>query len=641
MGTRALQGASTQLGAGGGRCLWRVARAPSSDSTAPTSVYKLQPNPRRRLSDCVPAAGVERVRQEFKQGEVIPGTRYRVIGLLGVGGMGSVYEVEHTELGKRFVLKALLSELAKRDDLVTRLRNEQRALGRLEHPSIVAVTDAGVTDANVPYFVMERLQGETLGARLKRQRRLPLIDSLAIAVGVLEGLAAAHEIGVVHRDIKPQNILLVGGVQPKILDFGVAKMADVGFGITARGVAVGTPRYMSPEQASGETVDGRSDLYAVGLVMFEMLVGSGPFDDARDANEMLLAHLGREVPQLSTHVRGITPELDRFVASMLSKEPQSRPPTARAAAASLRTLAQAYGPASEPRARALLGHATQPFGVPVASRPPAPTTHADGIAARRGPRQGAATDAQNTLAKNAGAQENTFIDDWGAQRAHDTQSASAPTEAGLPTGAFGPNGPTRTEILSAVGVPPMPSGTDETRTAVPLTPNDGSRTLHPAGAARSRSRPSVVAVGAAALLVGGGGAYLVSYVAPAASTTPAAITTSVAGEPAPVVPRAPSAPATAVALAPATTASLAVPAQSASTMPAASAAAAPSAPAASLSKERAVIAAPRSASAKPVVSARPSKSASAGSSAAHKSPISNNKPTEVRNLPSGLPGSGL
>jgi tRNA A-37 threonylcarbamoyl transferase component Bud32 len=620
-----------------------VARAPSSDSTAPTSVYKLQANPRRRLADCVPAAGAERVRQEFKQGEVVPGTRYRVIGLLGVGGMGSVYEVEHTELGKRFVLKALLSELAKREDLVTRLRNEQRALGRLEHPSIVAVTDAGVTEANVPYFVMERLQGETLGARLKRQRRLPLIEALAIAVGVLEGLAAAHEIGVVHRDIKPQNILLVGGVHPKILDFGVAKIADLGRAITARGVAVGTPRYMSPEQASGETVDGRSDLYAVGLLLFEALVGNGPFDDARDANEMLLAHLGREVPRLSTRVRGITPELDQFVAGMLSKQPQSRPPTARAAAASLRTIAQAYGPASEPGARALLGHATQPFGMPVASRPPAPTTHADGIAARGGRRADAVTDAANTLIKGTGKHANTLIDDWGAQRAHDTESASATTEAGSLSGSFGPTGVTRTEILSAVGVPAMPSGTEETRTAVPLTPNDGSRTLHPAPATAqgSRSRGVLLAVAAAALVLGVGGTYVVrSRATPALDTGSAALR-----------PIGPTVAATNVASARATAVALDV-REAPSLAAARSGNVAPPVPATPVSapSARVVVAGaqpigasppPRAPAAKPISVARTAKSAPSPSASVAKSSNLQKKAAELRKVPSGLPGSGL
>jgi eukaryotic-like serine/threonine-protein kinase len=280
--------------------------------------------------------------REFYDGDLVPGTRYRVASLLGFGGMGTVYEVEHVELGRRFVLKALLRELARRQDLVQRLRNEWRALGRLEHPNIVSVTDAGTTPNGVPYYVMERLEGETLASRLRRVRRLRVPEALAIAAGVLEGLSAAHEIGVIHRDVKPPNIFLLHGDRPKVLDFGVAKIADAANVITARGVAVGTPRYMSPEQARGHKVDGRSDIYAVGLVLFEMIAGVGPYDDARDANEMLLAHLAREAPRLGSMVMGVLPEVDEILVRMLAKDPRSRPDSARALGAQLRAIIGDY-----------------------------------------------------------------------------------------------------------------------------------------------------------------------------------------------------------------------------------------------------------------------------------------------------------
>lgn len=280
--------------------------------------------------------------REFYDGDLVPGTRYRVASLLGFGGMGTVYEVEHVELGRRFVLKALMRELARRQDLVQRLRNEWRALGRLEHPNIVNVTDAGTTPTGVPYYVMERLEGETLAARLRRVRRLPVPEALEIAAGVLEGLSAAHEIGVIHRDVKPPNIFLVNGDRPKVLDFGVAKIADAANVITVRGVAVGTPRYMSPEQARGHAVDGRSDIYAVGLVLFEMISGIAPFDDARDANEMLLAHLAREAPRLGTMAMGVLPEVDEIVAALLAKDARVRPGSARELAAQLRSIVDSY-----------------------------------------------------------------------------------------------------------------------------------------------------------------------------------------------------------------------------------------------------------------------------------------------------------
>jgi serine/threonine protein kinase len=276
--------------------------------------------------------------REFYDGDLLPGTRYRVVGLLGVGGMGTVYDVEHVELGKRFVLKVLSRELASRPDLVSRLRNEWRALGRLDHPNIVNVTDAGTTESGVPFFVMERLDGETLGARLRRERRIAPAEAIELIAAMVDALGAAHTIGVVHRDVKPANIFLVGGVTPKLLDFGVAKSVDVVNVVTGRGVAVGTPRYMAPEQVKGERVDGRSDLYACGLVLFEMLTGVGPFDDARDSNELLLAHATRQPPRVSELVMGVPPELDELVLGLLCKDPRGRPELASRVAASLRSL---------------------------------------------------------------------------------------------------------------------------------------------------------------------------------------------------------------------------------------------------------------------------------------------------------------
>jgi serine/threonine protein kinase len=277
--------------------------------------------------------------REFLDGELVSGTRYRVVSLIGAGGMGSVYEVEHQELGKRFVLKALLRHLASREDLAQRLRNEWRALGRLEHPSIVNVTDAGVTDTGVPFYVMERLKGETLASRLRRERRLPLADAVRIAADVLDGLSAAHRIGIVHRDVKPPNIFLVAGKRATLLDFGIAKMLDSQASqITGRGMAVGTPRYMAPEQATGGVVDARTDLYAVGLILFEAAAGSGPFDSARDANELFLAHLTREPPALSSAVPRVPAVLDRLVQSLLAKTGPERPADAATVAHTLRSL---------------------------------------------------------------------------------------------------------------------------------------------------------------------------------------------------------------------------------------------------------------------------------------------------------------
>lgn len=277
--------------------------------------------------------------REFADGQIVPGTRYRVLGHLGSGGMGSVYLVEHTELEKQFVLKALFRELAGRKDLVARLRQEWRALAKLNHANIVNVTDAGTSDNGVPFYVMERVEGETLADLLKREHALSIPRAIGLCAAILDGLSAAHEIGIVHRDVKPPNIFVVAGGGVRVLDFGIAKLADQSAEvITARGVAIGTPRYMSPEQAKGQAVDARADLYAVGLVLFEAVAGAGPFDDARDANELLLAHLSKPAPSLSAFHRGVSPELDQIVASLLAKDPAARPSSAKQVAASLRAL---------------------------------------------------------------------------------------------------------------------------------------------------------------------------------------------------------------------------------------------------------------------------------------------------------------
>ena len=325
--------------------------------------------------------------REFQDGEVIAGTRYRVVRLIGVGGMGSVYEVEHIELGKRFVLKALLRELARREDLAQRLRNEWRALARLQHANIVNVTDAGTSNTGVPFYVMERLDGDSLAGVLRQKRRLHVLEAVGITAAVLDALSAAHDIGIIHRDVKPANVFIVAGGGVKLLDFGIAKIADANSVVTARGLAVGTPRYMSPEQARGERVDGRSDLYAAALILFEMVAGVGPFDDARDANELLLAHLAREAPPLSSLVMGVSPELERILASMLAKDCRQRPAHARDGAQLLRDFAvrQRTAPATD----APTGEANYGADTLAASRRPTPSpihevpTRADGPVQRR------------------------------------------------------------------------------------------------------------------------------------------------------------------------------------------------------------------------------------------------------------------
>lgn len=276
---------------------------------------------------------------QFSVGEQLSGTAYRFIEAVGSGGMGSVYEVEHAELGKRFVLKILHHHLAARSDLVARMRNEWRALAKLNHPNIVQVTDAGQLPNGLPFYVMEKLEGCNLGQLIGKEGRLRPERAGVLIAHVLDGLDAAHSTGAVHRDVKPQNIFIVGGERAKLLDFGIAKLRDrAARVVTAGGVSIGTPRYMAPEQAEGRAVDGRADIYAAGLVLYECIAGKGPFSNIRDPNELVLAHIGMDPLRLDMVVHGLSPEWADLVQRWLSKLPADRPANAGMAAAELRAL---------------------------------------------------------------------------------------------------------------------------------------------------------------------------------------------------------------------------------------------------------------------------------------------------------------
>jgi len=289
------------------------------------------------------------LQREPSDEHVLRGTPYRPLRLIGSGGMGTVHEVRHTELGRHFVLKILHDRLAGRRDLAARMKNEWTALAALSHPNIVQVTDAGHTADGLPYYVMEKLEGETVGALLKRRGKLSVREAVHIVLDVLQGLGAAHATGAVHRDIKPQNIFVVAGGPTKILDFGIAQVRDQAARvITAAGVAIGTPRYMAPEQAEGRRVDGRADIYATALVLYEMLAGKGPFAHVRDPNQLVLAHIAEEPARLDWIESGVSAELADLVQRWLAKLPESRPFDARVAHAELAALVASFGDSEAP-----------------------------------------------------------------------------------------------------------------------------------------------------------------------------------------------------------------------------------------------------------------------------------------------------
>jgi serine/threonine protein kinase/uncharacterized membrane protein YebE (DUF533 family) len=255
------------------------------------------------------------------------GGRYRITKRLGDGGMGSVYLAEHTVIRKTVAIKLLKPEFNADKSLVERFFREAKATAAIQHENVVEILDFGQTP-EYAYFVMEALSGCELTALLGGGRRLPWNRSKAITIQVVSALAAAHAVGIVHRDMKPGNVFLIQrGNSPdyvKVLDFGIAKIND-GVQLTQAGMVFGTAAYMAPEQATGGEVDGRTDIYAVGCLLFEMLTGQVPFP-GENFMKVLAQHIREQPPRL----RDVIPDLDippgveELVARMLAKFPMDR-----------------------------------------------------------------------------------------------------------------------------------------------------------------------------------------------------------------------------------------------------------------------------------------------------------------------------
>lgn len=256
---------------------------------------------------------------------------YRVLELIGKGGMGHVYRAEHIKLGREVALKVLRQDYARRRDAVARFFQEARTVNRVRHRNIVDVTDFVELDDGTTFIIMELLRGQSLGKWSRSG--IDLARALAVLVQICDGLAAAHQVGVIHRDLKPDNIVIVptpdGAEQVKLLDFGVAKLVnredeDVGFQ-TAAGSVIGTPAYMSPEQAGGMVVDGRSDIYSLGAIMYEMFCGQ-PMFRGRSFGEYVRKHL-TEMPPLPRTTAGgyqIDPRLELVILRCIEKSPDAR-----------------------------------------------------------------------------------------------------------------------------------------------------------------------------------------------------------------------------------------------------------------------------------------------------------------------------
>jgi serine/threonine protein kinase len=250
--------------------------------------------------------------------------RYRVLAPLGRGGMGAVYRVEHLMMKKELALKLLHPELGRLDEVAKRFEREAEAAARLSHPNIISVTDFGRTRDGMLFLVMELLAGPSLTEVIRPSddtgRPLEPARALHILEQILRALEHAHAAGIVHRDLKPDNIVLVerDGDRDvvKLLDFGIAKITDQSRAkesLTQAGVVFGTPEYLSPEQAMGEEADGRADLYAAGIILYEMLTGKRPYE-AESRVEVISMHLTRAIPTLPVPLGRYQPILFRAMA---------------------------------------------------------------------------------------------------------------------------------------------------------------------------------------------------------------------------------------------------------------------------------------------------------------------------------------
>jgi eukaryotic-like serine/threonine-protein kinase len=329
-------------------------------------------------------------------------SNYEIVSLLGEGGMGTVYLALHPIMGRKAAVKVLKPELARDEGLVTRFFNEARAANAIRHPNIIDIIDVGMLpEESVPYMLMEFLEGESLATRLERTKPLAVDVAVEIGFQTASALAAAHSKGIVHRDLKPDNLFLVPdetltrGERVKVLDFGIAKLRDDLRGSsmkTRTGAIMGTAVYMSPEQCQGliEKIDHRTDIYALGIILYEMLCGAPPFL-SDGFGDLIIMHVMREPEHPQQRNPAIPDDVAAAILRALAKNPDDRfqsmaelqyvfrrqghsttPPLQPAEAAFARTaVIEAQQEPSEPKAKV---PSRPPLQVATATEPPPPRT---------------------------------------------------------------------------------------------------------------------------------------------------------------------------------------------------------------------------------------------------------------------------
>jgi serine/threonine-protein kinase len=283
--------------------------------------------------------------------------RYRLEGSVGAGASGVVYAAWHTQLHRHVALKVLRSEYRADKGIVERFLNEARVAALIESENVVRVLDCGTLENGAPYLAMELLQGIPLSEMLAKQHHLPMLVAVEMAMQIASGLAAAHAKDVIHRDLKPENVMLVASDEfwcAKIVDFGIAKACNSD-GPTGFGNVFGTPQYMSPEQTLGAAVDHRSDIYSLGVILYEMLSGKVPVT-GKHIGEILVGQRAAPLAPLRSQApaRAVSPRLEAIVHRCLEKDPQRRYPSVQALLRDLRQFACRNGAANDNGAAALL-----------------------------------------------------------------------------------------------------------------------------------------------------------------------------------------------------------------------------------------------------------------------------------------------
>lgn len=298
--------------------------------------------------------------------------QYEILRVLGLGGMAEVYLAREASLGREVALKLLPPELARDEQLIGRFEQEIRQIAQLTHPNIVMLYGVGTTEGAL-YYTMQPLPGGDLASRIRRGA-LPATEALRILRRMAEAFAFAHERGVVHRDVKPENILFTEHDEPVLTDFGIAKLLASSERMTKTGMTVGTPAYLSPEQARGRSVDARTDLYALGVIFHEMLTGKVPFR-GHDTFSTIMMHLTEPVPQLPADLS----PYQNLLSGLMAKDPDQRIPSAEALIVALKAIQRPASPAvtpARPKAQAAPAKPPEPPAPPKQEQPAPPAADA-------------------------------------------------------------------------------------------------------------------------------------------------------------------------------------------------------------------------------------------------------------------------